>query len=57
MSITRPAHDKLLHLKPIHNSGEWTIGGVIETRAGVKESRGGCQGGMDYKKKKKVSEF
>lgn len=52
LSITWPAHDKLLHLKPIHNSGEWTIGSVTETTAGVKERRGGCQDGLPKKKKK-----
>lgn len=51
LSITWPAHDKLLHLQPIHNSGEWTIGSVTETRAGVKERRGGCQDGLQKKKK------
>lgn len=33
LSITLPAHDKSLHLKPIHSSGKWTM----ENRAEVNE--------------------
>lgn len=34
LSVTLQAHDKSLYLKPIHESGKWTIGGVMENRAG-----------------------
>lgn len=39
MSITLPAHDKSLHLKPILSSRKWTIGDVMENRAEVNERR------------------
>lgn len=40
LSITLPARDKSLYLKPIHNGGKWTIGDVIENRVGLDERRG-----------------
>lgn len=39
-----PAHDKSLYLKPIHHSGKWTIGNVMENRVGSNERRrAGCE--------------
>lgn len=44
LSVTLPAHDKSLYLKAIHNSSKWTIGNVMENRAGVNDRRAAGNG-------------
>lgn len=55
MSISLPTHDKSLYLKPIHHSGKWTMGYVMECRAEVNEKRGA--GSEERITKKKGGDF